>query len=274
MIFLYTSTTILYFVFVTFAAIAVSAGILTDKSYIIFISIVMLVVAIFGIIITGKVASKKYNKTLFKLDYDIHGFLNEQCKFLNKMFINKSVKNIVKNNIACGLIYNEQYDEALKILGEFSAIGYQGFSPMERFLMFMNQADCYIELGKLEMVMPYIRNSEIILRTARFPDNIRYEISMVFDYMVARYNYEATPNSQTAQELINKINIRLSYKENDKKYNFMVLHYELGVLYTRLGDTSCADSEFYHILRSGSSLPYVNRIKAYNKTGDMSILKL
>ena len=50
--------------------------------------------------------------------------------------------------------------------------------------------------------------------------------------------------------------------------------YQLGALYMLIGDTNSADNEFYNILQTGSMLPCVNRIKAYNQTGDMSVLKI
>lgn len=274
MIFLYASTTLVYFVFLILAVIAVSVALLSNEGYIFLISMGIIAIAIFGIVITSKLAARKYNKSLSKLEYDIHSYLNEQYKFLNKMFISKSVRETVKTNIACGFIYNEQCDEALRIFDEFSAIGYQGLSPKDRFLIFMNQAYCNIKLNKLDMAMPYIQNSEIILRTARFPADISYELSLIFQYITARYNYQTNPNSQTAQDLINKINARLNYNRSKSKSNFLVLHYELGVLYMRIGDTARADGEFYYILRTGSSIPCVNRIKVYNKTGNISVLEI
>lgn len=274
MIFLYTSTTIIYFLFLMLTASAVSMAVLTNEDYMIFISIAVIIIAIFGFIITGRLANRKYKKSLSKLNYDLHSYLDEQYKFLNKLFVNKNVKNFISLNIADGYINNEQYNEALNILSEFATNGYQGLSLEMRFLIFMNQATCYLKLKRLDMVSSYIQNGQMILHTARFPANINYELNQILEYTIAEYNYQLNQNPQTAQELINKINAILNHNIKKVKTNVIKLHYELAVLYMRLGDTAHTESEFYYILQTGSILPCVNRIKAYNKTGDISSLEL
>lgn len=58
------------------------------------------------------------------------------------------------------------------------------------------------------------------------------------------------------------------------RFKSIFVRYQLGALYMLIGDTNSADNEFYNILQTGSKLPCVNRIKAYNQTGDMSVLKI
>lgn len=274
MVFLYTSTTIVYYLLLILMVTALSIGIISSNNYIFLISIGIFITTILGLIITIKLANKKYIKSLSKIDYDIHSYLDEQYKFLNKLLISKSIRNIIKINIAAGFMNNEQFDEALKIFSEFAQTGYQGLSLDKRFLIFMNQAKCYMKLNRFDMVLSYIQNSEIILRTARFPANIRYELSLIFEYTVAEYNYKLNLNPHNIEELINKINDILNNNSMKIKSNYTAFRYEAGALYMQLGDTARAEVEFDYILRTGSSLPCVNRIKAYNETGDMNILKV
>ena len=58
------------------------------------------------------------------------------------------------------------------------------------------------------------------------------------------------------------------------RFKSIFVRYQLGALYMLIGDTNSSDNEFYNILQTGSMLPCVNRIKAYNQTGDMSVLKI
>lgn len=274
MVFLFASTTIVYFLMLALVVVALIVSVIINEWYIFLICLGIVVAAVVGIVFTNKIAAKKYNKTLLKLNYDVHGFLDEQYKFLNKILINKNTRNLIEMNIACGFINNEQYDKALEILSKFEATGYQGFFPIMRFVIFMNQAGCYIELGNAERARPYIQNSEMILRTARLNNTIRYEFNLIFENIVARFNYEMNPNPQTAQALIEKTSARLNFSEGNNKPNNIILHYELGVMYMKIGDTVRADGEFDYILRTGSDLPCIGRVKAYNETGDMNILRL
>lgn len=274
MSFLFASTTLVYFILDMLIVVSMVAAILINEPYIFLVFLIIVIVAIFGMIIAGKMATKKYNKSLSKLDYDVHGFLNEQYRFLNKIFINKNVHNLIEMNIACGFINNEQYDKALEILSKFEMTGYQGLMPAMRFIAFANQAYCHIELGNLERAKPYIQSSEMILRTARLNNNSRYEFSLVFDNLVALFNYKMNPDIQNVQALIEKLYVRLNFAEQNNRYNRLILHYGLGVMYMRIGDTLRAESEFGYVLRAGSNLPCVDRIKAYNKTGDTSVLDI
>lgn len=274
MAFLFVSTTIIYFLMFALVIAVSIVSLIINEWYTFFITIGVCVAAFIGIVFVIKTATKKYNKTLSKLNYDVHSFLDEQYKFLNKILINKNTRNLIEANIACGFINNEQYDKALEILSRFEAIGYQGFLPMMRFVIFMNQANCYIELGNVERARPYIQNSEMILRTAKLDNKTRYEFNLIFENAVARFNYEMNPNIHTTQALIEKISARLNSLEEDNKLSKIVLHYELGVMYMRIGDTIHADGEFDYILRTGSTLPCIGRVKAYNETGDINILKL
>lgn len=274
MAFLFASTTIVYFILDMLIVVSMVAAILINETYIFLAFLIIFIAAIFGMVITGRTAAKKYNKSLSKLDYDIHSFLNEQYKFLNKMFINKNVRNLIEMNIACGYINNEQYDKALEILSKFEMTGYQGLMPTMRFITFVNQAYCYIELGNTERARPYIQSSEMILRTAKLSNNTRYEFSLNFDDLVALFNYKMNPDIQNLQNLIEKISARLNFAEQNNRYNRLMLHYNLGVMYMHIGDMVRAESEFGYVLRAGSNLPCVDRIKAYNKTGDISILEI
>ncbi|MCI5655342.1 MAG: hypothetical protein SOT80_09760 [Candidatus Pseudoruminococcus sp.] len=274
MVFLYASTTIVYYLLLVLTATALAFSVTTNESSIFIISIVIVIVTIFGLVITSKFASSKYKKSLCKLNYDVHGYLDEQYKFLNKLFISKNVRNTINLNIASGYMNNEQYNDALDIFSQFAADGYQGLSLDMRFLVFMKQAECYINLNRFDMVSSYINNGEMILRTARFPANIYYELNLLLEYAVAEYNLKLNPNQQNAQELINRINAVLNNNLTKNGFKSILMRYQLGALYMLTGDTNSADSEFYNILQTGSMLPCVNRIKAYNQTGDMSVLKI
>lgn len=274
MVFLYASTTIVYYLLLVLTATALAFSVTTNESYIFLISIGIVLVVIFGLIVTSKLANKKYKKSLSKLNYDIHSYLDEQYKFLNKLLIGKNVRNIINLNIANGYMNNEQYNDALDVFSQFAVNGYQGLSLDMRFLAFIKQAECYMNLNRFDMVSSYISNSEMILRTARFPVNIYYELNQLLEYTVAEYNFRSNPNQHNAQELINRINAVLNNNFTKNKFKSILMRYQLGALYMFIGDTNSADSEFYNISQTGSTLPCVNRIKAYNQTGDMSILKI
>lgn len=274
MVFLYASTTIVYYLLLILTATALAFSVTTNESYIFLISIGVVAIAILGLVITNKFAHNKYKKSLAKLNYDVHSYLDEQYKFLNKLLIGKNVRNTINFNIASGYINNEQYNDALDIFSQFAADGYQGLSLDMRFLIFLKQAECYMNLNRFDMVSSYISNSEMILRTARFPVNIYYELKLLLEYTVAEYNFRLNSNQQNVQELINRTNAVLNNNLTKNRFKSIFVRYQLGALYMLIGDTNSADNEFYNILQTGSMLPCVNRIKAYNQTGDMSILKI
>lgn len=274
MVFLYASTTIVYYLLLVLTATALAFSVTTNESYIFLISIGVVAIAILGLVITNKFAHNKYKKSLSKLNYDVHRYLDEQYKFLNKLLIGKNVRNTINFNIASGYINNEQYNDALDIFSQFAADGYQGLSLDMRFLIFLKQAECYMNLNRFDMVSSYISNSEMILRTARFPVNIYYELKLLLEYTVAEYNFRLNSNQQNVQELINRTNAVLNNNLTKNRFKSIFVRYQLGALYMLIGDTNSADNEFYNILQTGSMLPCVNRIKAYNQTGDMSVLKI
>lgn len=276
MIFLFTFSTVIFIIVILIVVCATFFGLAIDSWWAAFTAFIIDVIAVFVMKYIMKLALKKYNKTIDKMNYDIHAFLDEQYKFLDRPLLSAYVRNLVKSNIAVGYIHNEQYDEALKIYTEFESSGYQNITPAMRFIILNNQSGAYLRIGDIERARLYMQNAEAILRTANAPQTVMQSFYSLFQLTVATFNFVVNKNEQTAMEYLNKLQASLSaFSSKDIiKTSELRIHYEMGVAYIALGNEERANSEFDIVLQSGASIPFVERIKVYRKTGDLSVLKV
>lgn len=277
MFFIFTSMTILFFVIIAVVLAATIFALLSEPMWVTYLAFIIDVAAIFAIRYIMKLSAKKYSKTLAKMDYDVHGFLDEQYKLLGKSLVPENTRNIIKSNIAAAYIRNEQYDEALKIYAEIESTGYRGFPPPVRFITFLNQCGAYVRLGDIERARMYLQNAEVILRDLRLRPDEESDFNSFFRISVATFNFMANKNDRTAQDYLYSLHQALSTANTNKttiKQSAVSLHYQMGIAYLALGDTASADTEFDIVLKSGAQLPCVARVREYRETGDESVLKI
>lgn len=276
MIFLFTSTTILYIVTMFVMISATVFAVFTDIQWFVYLVLAIDIAGLFVLRFATKLTSKKYNKALDKMEYDIRGFFEEQYKFLEKPFVSANSKNLIKSNIAVGYLRNEQYDEALKIYAELEATGYQGFPPAIRFIAFINQCGAYLHIGDIERARMYLQNAETTLRTINAPQNAMYSLNNLLQITIAKFNFIANKNEQTAREYLNRLQESLSAAniKGGVRSSTLGMHYELGIVYLALGDIAHANAEFDIVLGSGAITPFVARVREYRETGDESVLEI